>query len=231
MALYAIADLHLSNSTDKPMDIFGSHWFLHHEKIKENWCNNVAIEDTVLIAGDISWAMNIEAAKADLNWINQLPGKKILIKGNHDFWWSSITSLNSLYEDIHFLQNNFYTYEDYAICGTRGWLSPNKTKFTQQDEKIYQREVHRLILSLEAAKKEGYSKIIVMLHYPPTNEDFEASLFTKTLEEYNVERVIYGHLHGVDSFKAGLQGIHRGVEYHLVSCDYLDFKLLKLISL
>ncbi|SCY27173.1 metallophosphoesterase [Alkaliphilus peptidifermentans] len=229
MALYGIADLHLSNSTDKPMDIFGNHWFLHHEKIQRDWCQRVNSNDTVLIAGDISWGMTMKEAIIDLDWINQLPGRKILIKGNHDYWWNSISSLNNLYKDMEFLQNSYYTYEDYAICGTRGWLCPNKYKFTQHDEKIYNREVHRLTLSLESAKKAGYERTIVMLHYPPTNESYESSLFTQTLETFNVEKVVYGHLHGDDSYNAGLQGLHNGIEYHLISCDFLNFTLLKLL--
>jgi len=229
MSLFAIGDLHLSGSTDKPMDIFGNHWFLHHEKIKENWIKRVKEEDTVLIAGDISWGMKLLDAKIDLDWINLLPGRKILIRGNHDYWWSSITKLNSLYEDMNFLQNNFYTYEDYGICGSRGWISPSDNKYTKEDEKIYIREHNRLQLSLEAARVAGYKKLIAMLHYPPTNDQHEASLFTKEFEKYRVDKVVYGHLHGEESYSAGLQGIHNGVEYNLVSCDYLNFNLYKLL--
>ncbi|KAB3530457.1 metallophosphoesterase [Alkaliphilus serpentinus] len=230
MALYAIADLHLSGSSQKPMDIFGSHWFLHHEKIKENWLAHVTDEDTVLIAGDISWSMKLNEAIVDLDWINNLPGRKILIRGNHDYWWSSISKLNSLYEEMHFLQNNFYTYQDYGICGSRGWICPNDYKFTKDDEKIYLREINRLKFSLEAARKHHHQKLIVMLHYPPTNDLHEASLFTRLFEEYEVEKVIYGHLHGEESYHGGLKGIVNHVEYHLVSCDYLDFKLKKLLE-
>lgn len=229
MALYGIADLHLSGYTDKPMDIFGSHWFLHHEKVRESWMTQVTEEDTVLIAGDISWGMKLQEALIDLDWINQLPGRKILIKGNHDYWWSSLSKLNSLYQDMNFLQNNYYTYGEYGICGTRGWICPNENKFTKEDEKIYLREENRLKLSLEAARKGGCKKLIAMLHYPPTNDNHEASLFTKTFESYGVERVIYGHLHGEDSYKAGLQGSFNNIEYSLVSCDYLNFKLYKIL--
>ncbi|WP_026478741.1 metallophosphoesterase [Alkaliphilus transvaalensis] len=229
MALYAIADLHLSGSVDKPMDVFGEHWLFHYEKIQKNWLEQVTEEDTVLIAGDISWAMKMEEAMVDLEWIHRLPGRKILIRGNHDYWWASIKKLNQLFDNLDFMQNNYYTYEDYAICGTRGWTCPNPFKFTEQDNKLYLREGQRLRASLDMAQKAGYSKLIVMLHYPPTNDHFEPSLFTEILEEFRVEKVVYGHLHGEDSYKAGITGLHNNVEYHLVSCDYLDFDLMKLI--
>lgn len=229
MSLYAIGDLHLSNYVNKPMEVFGSHWTKHDEKIKEHWIRTVKDGDTVLIPGDISWAINMKEAMPDLKWIEDLPGKKILLKGNHDYWWSSISRLNSSFNTMEFLQNNYFTYEDYAICGTRGWLSPNNNSFTSQDEKIYHREVHRLRLSLETAKQDGYTKIICMLHYPPTNELHEPSLFTKTFKEYNVNTVIYGHLHGKDFYRYSLHGNHDGITYHLVSCDYLDFKLFKIL--
>ena len=175
MALYAISDLHLALNVHKPMDIFGERWLNHDEKIKENWIRKITDEDTVLIAGDISWSMKAEDSKADLDWIDSLPGKKIISKGNHDYWWSSISKLNAMYENMKFIQNNFYTYNDYAICGTRGWVSPDSEKFTEKDAKIYAREAIRLRLSLESAKKLGYSKIIVMIHYPPFNEGYEES--------------------------------------------------------
>lgn len=229
MALYGIGDLHLSNRVDKPMDIFGPQWTLHYEKIKENWLVKVKPEDAVLITGDTSWGMKMEDAMEDLEWINQLPGKKIIIKGNHDYWWGSISRLNSLFESIGFLQNNFFIYGGYAICGTRGWICPNDNKFTEQDEKVYLREVQRLKLSLEAARKAGYNDIIGMLHYPPTNEKLEPSLFTEVMEFYEVQQVVYGHLHGEEFFQYGLQGVHKGVLYRLVSCDYLDFDLLRLL--
>lgn len=227
MAIYAIGDLHLSKAGTKPMDIFG--WKNHKELIFEDWKSRVNEEDTVIIAGDTSWATYMEEAMGDLEDISELPGKKILIRGNHDYWWSTIAKMNKLFENMSFIQNNHYVYEDYAICGTRGWLCPNKTKFDENDLKIYKREIQRLRLSLESAKKAGYKKYIVVLHYPPTNEDQERSEFQDVLEEYGVEKIIYGHLHGRDSFKSGLQGIHNEVEYKLVSCDYLEFKLHKIL--
>lgn len=222
MALYAISDLHLALSGDKPMDIFGSHWSRHDEKIKENWLSKIKEEDTVLIAGDISWAMKSGESEEDLKWIENLPGRKIISKGNHDYWWGSISKLNSMFEKTKFLQNNFYEYGEYAICGTRGWVCEGTDRFTEHDKKIYSREAIRLKLSLDEAKKNGFSKFIVMLHYPPTNEKFMDSNFTKICEEYNVETVIYGHLHG-KCLNRVLEGERNGVNYIMTSADYLDF--------
>lgn len=223
MALYTISDLHLGFNVEKPMDIFGVKWKDHCDKIKENWLSKIKEEDMVLIAGDISWSLKETDSKYDLDWINELPGKKIISKGNHDYWWGSISKLNKMYEDTKFLQNNFYVYEDYAICGTRGWICPGGDKYTSKDEKIYSREQVRLKLSLEAAKSQGFKKFIIMLHYPPTNEKFEESEFTKIIKEYKVEKVIYGHLHGPVLLGNLLNGYFENVEYILTSADYLDF--------
>ena len=223
MALYTISDLHLGFNVEKPMDIFGDKWKNHCQKIKENWLEKIKDDDMVLIAGDISWSLKEEDSKYDLDWIDELPGKKIISKGNHDYWWNSLSKLNALYENTKFLQNNFYVYEDYAICGTRGWICPGSDKFTAKDEKIYKREIIRLKLSLDAAKKQGFEKIIVMLHYPPTNEKFQKSDIVNIIEEYGVEKVIYGHLHGPVLQGKLLNGVWDGVEYMLTSADYIDF--------
>ncbi|MBU5454967.1 metallophosphoesterase [Caproiciproducens sp. MSJ-32] len=228
MALYAISDLHLAFTTDKPMDIFGKKWFKHDEKIKNNWLKKVKEEDTVLIAGDVSWSMNSKESKEDLDWIDVLPGRKIVSKGNHDYWWTGITKLNNMYEKTKFLQNNFYTYEDYAICGSRGWILNSSDKFTQKDQKILNRELIRLRLSLDAAVKSGYEKIIVMIHYPPVNEKKEASVFTDLFKEYKVEKVIYGHIHG-PALSNVLDGEFDGIEYIMTACDYLDFNPRKIL--
>jgi len=228
MALFAISDLHLALSGDKPMDVFGEQWYKHEEKIKDNWIGKVKAEDTVLISGDISWSMKMEEGLADLQWIHELPGTKILIRGNHDYWWTSITKLNGLYEDMKFIQNNFFTYEDYAICGTRGWTCPGGEKFTEHDKKIYSREQIRLKLSLDEAKKAGYEKLIVMLHYPATNDKFEDSEITEIIKEYGVEKVIYGHLHGYSLGKV-LKGERDGTEYILTSCDYINFDPVRVL--
>lgn len=231
MALYAISDLHLALSTDKPMDIFGENWANHHEKIKENWINKISDEDVVLISGDISWSMKKNESVQDLNWINELPGKKYLIRGNHDYWWSSISKLNAMYENMKFIQNNYFTYKDYAICGSRGWICPDSDgqRFTENDEKIYSREQIRLRLSLDAAKKDGYEKVICMIHYPPTNENFQESAFTNIFKEYNVEKVIYGHLHG-PALGRVINGMWRGIEYYMTSSDYLKFDPIKIMD-
>ena len=229
MALYGISDLHLAFDLDKPMDIFGDKWVNHEQKIKSNWIELIGDKDTVLIAGDISWAMKATESTKDLNWIDQLPGQKIISKGNHDFWWGSINKLNTLYLDTKFLQNNFYSYEDYGICGTRGWICRGSEKFTQKDEKIYSRELIRLRLSLESAKKAGFNKYIVMLHYPPTNEKFQESDFIQIFKEYNVEKVIYGHLHG-NSLGNILNGVVDGIEYIMTAADYINFCPIKIIG-
>lgn len=228
MALFAISDLHLDLTGDKPMDVFGDKWFKHDEKIKSNWLSKVTDNDTVLIAGDISWSMKMENGMRDLEWIHNLPGKKIMIKGNHDYWWSSITKLNSLYDDMKFIQNNFFYYEDYAICGTRGWICPGGEKFSNHDEKVYSRELMRLRLSLDSARKNGFEKFIVMIHYPPMNEKSLESGFIEIFKEYNIEKVIYGHIHGPSLAKA-LNGVLDGIEYILTSGDYLDFNPIKIL--
>ncbi|GAB6168117.1 metallophosphoesterase [Clostridium carnis] len=222
MALYAISDLHLAFTTDKPMDIFGEKWLKHDEKIKNNWIEKINEEDMILIAGDISWSMRAEESKIDLDWIEALPGKKIISKGNHDYWWGSISKLNKMYENTKFLQNNFYTYKDYAICGSRGWICEGTERFTAKDKKIHDRELIRLRLSLDAAKAAGFKKIIVMIHYPPTNEKQENSAFTELFKEYKVEKVIYGHLHG-PSLANVLNGEKDGIEYIMTACDFINF--------
>lgn len=231
MALYAISDLHLALTTDKPMDIFGAKWEKHHEKIKEKWLEIVKEEDTVLIGGDISWSMAQDDSKIDLEWIHNLPGRKILIRGNHDYWWTSITKLNALYDDMNFIQNNFFAYKDYAICGTRGWIvEGTERRFTDHDKKIFEREKIRIRLSLDEAIKKGYEKIIVMIHYPPTCETLKNSDFTEIFKEYNVEKVIYGHLHNISNKSYVLNGERDNIEYILTSCDFIDFTPIKILE-
>ncbi len=224
MKIFAIADLHLSfdKSVEKPMDIYGGQWVNHTERLKENWISAITSEDLVLIPGDISWALKRDEAIADLEWIHGLPGKKIFIKGNHDLWWTGVGKLNKLYADMFFLQNDFYSVGEIAICGSRGWVCPGSDEFTVHDNKIYEREALRLEFSLDAARKSGYERIIGMLHYPPTNDRMHNSKFTELFTKYGVEKVVYGHLHGKDGFKNGLKGVFNGVEYKLVSLDYLQ---------
>ncbi len=229
MALYAIADLHLALTEDKPMDIFGYKWCNHHEQIKENWMEIVSKDDTVLVAGDISWSMNVENGKLDLEFINKLPGRKVFVRGNHDYWWTSITKLNAMFEGMDFIQNNFFIYEDYAICGSRGWVTEYNSKFTAHDKKIYDRELIRLKLSLDSAVKAGYKKIIAMLHYPPTSQQGEDTGFTRLLEEYPVEKLIYGHLHSAGLANAFCEE-KNGIQYILTSCDYISFSPIKILD-
>lgn len=226
--IYAIGDLHLGSQVEKPMSVFGYNWEKHPDNIRASWLENVNDNDAVLIPGDISWGMTLEEAYPDLDWIDQMPGRKYLIKGNHDYWWKSIKRMNRFSETMYFIQNNYFAYGDIAICGTRGWNCPGTQDYSPQDQKIYQREAHRLELSLQAAQKAGFDKIIGMTHFPPANEKKESSLFTQLFEHYHVKQVVYGHIHGKDSFLSGSLGNINGVDYQLVSCDFLDFKLLKL---
>lgn len=228
MAIYAIGDLHLSFSSDKPMDVFGENWSGYESKIKNNWEKKITDDDIVLIPGDISWALNLNNASLDLEWINSLPGKKVFVRGNHDYWWSSLKKMMEKYPDMLFIQNNHYEIDGICFCGTRGWIFPNDVKFSKEDDKIYKRELLRLRMSLDSAKKSSCENIIVLIHFPPIF-DGATSGFSDLFEEYNVSKVVYGHLHTEESFKDGFVGIKNGVEYVLTSSDYLDFDPIKII--
>lgn len=222
MALFAIADLHLANSVNKPMDIFGDSWTNHAERIERNWREVVSPADTVLIPGDISWAMTLDQAKADTEWIGRLPGQKVMIRGNHDYWWSGISKVRSLLcSNTYAVQNDSLEMGGYSIAGTRGWLLPNHPNFGAEDGKIYQRELGRLRLSLETASKRNLP-IICMLHYPPLSPDHTHSEFTELLEEFGVTQCLYGHLHGA-SHRFAVNGTINQVLYRLVSADYIQF--------
>lgn len=231
MALYAMSDLHLSHYKDKPMDIFDPIWKDHTDKIFNNWNEIVSKNDTVIVNGDLSWGMTLDEVKPDLDFIQKLNGKKIFIQGNHDYFWNSTSKLNSLYDDMFFLKNNFTTYNDIAICGTRGWVCPNDTKYTDHDQKIYEREVGRLKLSIDEAVRMGYSgdNILVAMHYPPTNDKQQNSLFVDALKAYGIKKIIYGHLHGASKYNNSLMGDVDGIHYTLVSADYLNFKPIKIM--
>ncbi len=225
MNIFAIGDLHLSfdERIQKPMDIFGPSWVNHHEKVRKNWEEKVGEEDLVIIPGDVSWGLRADEAMADLRWIHRLPGRKVITKGNHDLWWTSVTRLNRLYDDMTFLQNHCYmTAEGIAVCGTRGWICPGTEGFDEHDEKIYNRELLRLEFSLKEAEKAGAKMTIAALHYPPTNDKLQGSGFTRMLEDFNVQMCVYGHLHGKDAFKNGIKGVFNGIEYRLVSLDYVE---------
>lgn len=219
--IYAIADLHLDYTEEKSMEVFGSAWKNYQDKIFRNWNKIVGKKDTVLIPGDISWAMNIEDAYVDLKKIDKLNGKKIMLKGNHDYWWQSLKKLNDLeLNTIEFLQNNSFNIEGYDICGTRGWISRDNSEFTDHDEKIFKRELQRLKNSLEYNKKN--KKKIVMLHYPPINSDKTLNEFFGICKDYQVEYVMYGHLHG-PGHKQIYEGIVDNIDIKCVAGDYIDF--------
>jgi len=227
LKVFAISDLHLSAKVDKPMNIFGGNWDNHLEKIKEDWQNKVSDDDIILMSGDFSWAMTLDDAMFDFNSISELKGKKVMIRGNHDYWWSSISRIREITDNnFYIIQNDSIKIGDYVICGSRGWLTPGSTDFDSQDEKIYLREIERLRLSLKSAQKlkvDG-DKLICMIHYPPFNARREASGFTELFESFNVDKVIYGHLHGKES-RTDLFFTKNGIGYFLTSCDKLDFKL------
>lgn len=232
MSIYAISDLHLSFNTDKPMNIFGDNWKNHEKKIQESWITTIKNEDTVLLPGDFSWGMTFEEAKLDFEYLNRLPGRKIMLKGNHDYWWGTLNKIKAFFKsnnfnDIDILYNNSYLVEDKIICGTRGWtISGND----EENEKIYKRELLRLEISLkDGINKYGESKeIIVCMHYPPTNDTLmENSEFIQIMKKYNVKKCVYGHLHG-EAHREAIEGDIGGVEIKLISCDYTGFKLVSL---
>ncbi len=211
------------------MDVFGSHWKDHYKKIKADWVKKVSDEDIVIVAGDISWAISEEGASKDLEWIEALPGRKIFVKGNHDFWWQSLKKLNEKYKTIDFIQNNAFLYGDVAFCGTRGWMIPNSEGFEESDTKIYRREVMRLERSIEAAREfKEAREIVVITHYPPITKQFLKTDFNDIILKNNIKHVIYGHLHDEKSWECTINGKYSGVNYYLTSCDYLNFKLLEI---
>lgn len=229
MKIWAIGDPHLSfhENVNKPMDIFGFGWENHAERLKSAWIERVKDEDVVIIPGDISWGLKLEEAMDDIEWIHELPGTKLISKGNHDLWWSKISYLNSLYEDVVFLQNDAYYIEELnvVICATRGWPYPGSEEYSAHDEKIYRRELLRLQMSLESAEaKAPNAEIIAALHYPPSGSSCRPTEFTDLLEKYGVKQCVYGHLHGAVAYTRGPKGVYRGVEYKLVSMDYLGAK-------
>lgn len=232
MKLYAIADLHLSGHSPKPMDIFGKRWENHWERIQDSWNKTVSQQDTVLLPGDLSWAMTLEQAAVDLNEIAALPGRKVLLRGNHDYWWSSINRVRGhLPQGMLAVQNDAVRLGDIIVCGTRGWTCPGSAGWDcSQDEKIFRREVIRLQLSLEAAQRlrAPGETLVAMLHYPPFNERREPSEFSRLMEQFHVDIVVYGHLHGVPEGHA-IEGLVGGVRYHMVSCDYTGFRLIPIL--
>lgn len=223
MALYAIGDLHLCLGANKPMDVFGGNWVGYMDKLSEAM-SVITDDDTTVLLGDLSWALDIASAHNDFAWIDRIPGRKIILKGNHDYWWSTASKFYKFCENNGFtnqfiLNNNHYEYDGWAICGTRGWFFEEDVS-GQHDEKVFKRELLRLEASLCSA---GELSKMVFLHYPPRYKGYECPEILELLDKYEVRRCFYGHLHG-PSHKLAMEGVWGGVEYRLVAADYLDFK-------
>lgn len=231
MSLFSIADLHLSLASPKPMDIFGARWTDHTEKIEKRWRAVVNGDDTVVVPGDISWAIDLAGALPDLKFIDSLPGTKIMGKGNHDYWWSTAAKIGNLFEaegitTIRLLQNNAYECDDYIIAGTRGWYVDDKLQQTETAdyEKIVARENIRLRLSLEAADKlraETGKEILVYFHFPPAFRDFRCNEFIATMKEFGIKNCYYGHIHG--NYLIPRTTVTDGISMTIVAADYLNF--------
>ncbi len=222
MALYAIGDLHLCLGADKPMDVFGGAWVGYMDKLRRG-LSKITENDTTVLLGDLSWALDLSQAKEDFAFINAIPGRKIILKGNHDYWWSTAAKFYKFcdengFENMHVLNNNFYEYEGVAICGTRGWFFEEE-RSGQHDEKVFKRELIRLETSLKAA---GELPKLVFLHYPPKYKGYECGEILALLEKYGVGRCFYGHLHGA-SHGLAMEGLWDGVDYKLVAADKIAF--------
>lgn len=228
MKVYAISDLHLSGMADKPMDVFGPGWEGHFEKIKADWESKVSDEDIVLIGGDTSWGMYPEEGMYDVRTLAPLKGRKVFIRGNHDYWWNGITRIRSAAPDdsFVFLQNDCVKIGPYVIAGSRGWSCPGSSDFTEHDRTLYLREGERFRLAFREVAKvrnEG-DKLLALIHYPPFNVKKEDTLFTALFEENRVDKVVFGHLHGSAYFP--LKTEKAGIEYYLTSCDRVRFQLV-----
>lgn len=235
MAIYTIGDIHLSFRENKPMSIFGENWEGHEEKIKKDWIEKVKENDLVILPGDFSWSTYLKDTYEDFAYLDALPGKKLLLKGNHDYWWTTLASMRKFLEEnnfknIDFIYNTAYEFGNYIIAGTRGWGQNEES----EDKKLLKREVARLELSLKEASKlneNGTKEIIVFLHYPPIIKNNlinnEMSDFIKIMKQYNVKRCYYGHLHST-SIRDAVEGQYYGIDFKLVSADGLNFELLKI---
>ena len=240
MSLYAIGDLHLSFTVDKPMSIYGREWENHVAKIEKNWKKRIREQDTVVLTGDHSWGRNMDECRADLDFIASLPGQKILLRGNHDMFWDAKKTerLNREYQGrLLFLQNNYYAYEDYALVGTKGYTFEGPFYLERRGrivgwdeekeahaEKLIDREIARLQQSFDAASADGYRKFVMFLHYPPTSVIEKESAFTRMAEQYHAEHVVYSHCHGESRYHDSIRGEYHGINYHLVSGDFLKFR-------
>ncbi len=227
MALYALGDLHLSFGADKPMDVFGGRWAGYVEKLRDG-LSLLRPEDTIVLLGDFSWALDLEGAKPDFQFLNSYPGRKLLLKGNHDYWWTTAAKFTRFcqengFENLHLLHNNCYFYEDLALCGTRGWFFEEDKEGTH-DEKVFRRELIRLETSLKAA---GEREKLCFLHYPPRYRGYTCPEILELLARYQVKACYYGHLHG-DSHKLAIEGEAAGTVFSLVASDYVNFKPVKI---
>ena len=229
MALFVMGDLHLSLSSDKSMDIFGG-WENYVERIKENWNREVSPEDTVVVPGDISWAMSLKEAVADFRYIHELPGRKIILKGNHDYWWTTAAKMNNFlaengFDSIFILHNNHYAYESYGICGTRGWINDDSEP---TDAKVLAREAQRLETSIASAENAGLEPL-VFLHYPPLyGNEYNPDLL-EVMYRHNIKRCWYGHIHGRKGHQNAVNGERDGIFFQLVSADYVQFCPVKIM--
>lgn len=230
MAIYATSDLHLSLQSDKPMEKFGNIWENYLEKIEINWKSKVKADDVVLIVGDISWALNLEDSLLDLKFIDSMPGIKYIVKGNHDYWWATKSKMNKFFNDnniksIKVVSNDIFDIDKYILCGTRGWGKTMNNIDKSDDEKIYRRECIRLenMLKEVAQRNESSKNILVAMHFPP----YLYQPFEDILVKYKVKKCIYGHLHGVGQNMVK-EGIRRGIEYKMVSCDYNNFEVVEI---
>lgn len=233
MKIFALSDLHLSFEDDKPMNVFGENWEGYENKIIENWNSVVGDDDLVIIAGDISWAINMDKTKKDFEYIHNLKGNKVIIRGNHDYWWKGISSVREwLPNSIQAIQNDAIKFGNTIICGTRGWLIHEREKEpTAEDIKMINREQIRLEMALQKAqelKGDTDAEIICVLHYPPYNSYLDESEFTKLIEKYQIKKVVFGHLHGKNKYQNGVQELN-GVRYYLSSCDRINFTPIEII--
>ena len=231
MIIYAMGDLHLDGGDDKPMDVFGPQWKDHARRMEESWRETVRGEDIVLIPGDISWAMQLPAARGDLDWIARLPGRKVLLRGNHDYWWSAIGRVrDALSEGMYALQNDALLLDGVLFAGSRGWLLPGESA-KDEDKRIYDREVLRLEMSLKDARRLSEdAPLIALCHYPPIFPDGRETECSRLLTEYRALICVYGHLHGA-GIASAFRGEAGGVQYHLVSSDSLGFRPLPIFAL
>ena len=228
MALYAIGDLHLSLATNKPMDVFGGAWVGYVDKLKEG-LSCIEPNDTTILLGDLTWALDLPGAREDFAFINAIPGRKIILKGNHDYWWTTATKFYKFCEaegfsDMFVLNNNAYEYEDIAICGTRGWFFEEDAAEGSHNDKIFKRELIRLETSLKAA---GDKRKLCFLHYPPRYRGYECPEILALLKTYGVEACYYGHLHA-ESHKLAIEGLYDGTEFHLCAADFVNFTPIRI---